>query len=1118
MESELAPIAKEYWMPDESTKACTTCDRLFTAIRRKHHCRVCGLIYCSDCCEVVRHGKETSRMCLRCQRSSSSQSTPSGQAPLSPHFPNTESSPKSQMDSSPLQSSDYSDVDTGNPYSQSQDYCQTLLALECDRLFQDTTIPPDWKPLILKFVKQAVDSISLETYPRGDEMDINHYLRIVKLVHKDSTLSEYFNGVAFLKNIAHKKMKVKIPNPSILILAGGAEFSSGEQRVLSMESILDQEPDFTKLFMRKLAKIKPQLVIVEKSMSQWIISELARFGVAAIINVQMKLIQLIARVTHGKPLNDIDQATQVKNCIGHCSEMVIKPYQKSGVVYLRTHSETALGGSIVLTGPDVSTLRQIKRLIRDLSTKYRNWKLESSFLTQMKVGLFGQLSDEMGTMNLMIHHLKVFGKMCQKPKIVALQLYSPCDKPLGTWIIDTLSGLSAQCAHCEGEQGLHFDYFLKKEGLVKLTYTVISTDIITGNDDISAKVKCSICAWESDEITLNTWSREWSFHRFLACFFIDERCEKMQCGHLLFRSAQITFGMRHAKVSFEYAQKPMFTLIPIKPTIQLSNYYISLAAKIISEAQTAARDLYQKLLQEAAQIKADIARIEVNTEVEIQGLEGLKTDANATYEVLIQSLSHCDESVTIEGLLAAEYWRRELFLDVCKHKVLIQAYKQSCKTFAGDRKSANPSRMIDWLNFIQALPEPEKFTEIEEKNQRNSREDAAVQTTKSRPESTVVVPRTWLPLDKSDSILTSESFEFLQPGCHTLPPGPNNTFTPVRESDPLSIIAYTINSQKHIEEVTRHFHYSGDVHEIIESELLSGSEFALECGFSTSNFPDIDAQNDLIRIYGPAISFHVTAYYARQFQAIRLYLSGSEGNFLQSIVSSTVEQVNLGKSGARFFKSHDEQFIAKIVEEKEFQMFVDMAPNYFRHICKTFYHNMPSRLVRTLGVYKVTIRNSTANTKKLMWVLLMENLGFGVNPKAAAYDLKGTLNSRRYVKEGERQTKMDLNFIEDMCGLPILIDFEAMSRLHSSIWNDTLFLYKQNVIDYSLILLVNFDECQIAAGIIDYLRQYTFDKAIESKYKKVIANELPTITNPMEYKDRFRTQIMQDYFLTLERR
>ncbi|XP_052741792.1 putative 1-phosphatidylinositol 3-phosphate 5-kinase [Bicyclus anynana] len=39
-----------YWMPDDISRECYECAARFSALRRKHHCRVCGQIFCSRCC------------------------------------------------------------------------------------------------------------------------------------------------------------------------------------------------------------------------------------------------------------------------------------------------------------------------------------------------------------------------------------------------------------------------------------------------------------------------------------------------------------------------------------------------------------------------------------------------------------------------------------------------------------------------------------------------------------------------------------------------------------------------------------------------------------------------------------------------------------------------------------------------------------------------------------------------------------------------------------------------------------------------------------------------------------------------------------------------------------
>ena len=38
------------WLPDPETNNCLKCGLKFTFRKRRHHCRACGLIFCSSCC------------------------------------------------------------------------------------------------------------------------------------------------------------------------------------------------------------------------------------------------------------------------------------------------------------------------------------------------------------------------------------------------------------------------------------------------------------------------------------------------------------------------------------------------------------------------------------------------------------------------------------------------------------------------------------------------------------------------------------------------------------------------------------------------------------------------------------------------------------------------------------------------------------------------------------------------------------------------------------------------------------------------------------------------------------------------------------------------------------
>ncbi|CAH8527016.1 unnamed protein product [Schistosoma rodhaini] len=54
----IRPPERRYWMQDENCKFCFECGTRFTAIRRKHHCRVCGRIFCNQCSNQIVEGTQ----------------------------------------------------------------------------------------------------------------------------------------------------------------------------------------------------------------------------------------------------------------------------------------------------------------------------------------------------------------------------------------------------------------------------------------------------------------------------------------------------------------------------------------------------------------------------------------------------------------------------------------------------------------------------------------------------------------------------------------------------------------------------------------------------------------------------------------------------------------------------------------------------------------------------------------------------------------------------------------------------------------------------------------------------------------------------------------------------
>lgn len=76
-----------------------------------------------------------------------------------------------------------------------------------------------------------------------------------------------------------------------------------------------------------------------------------------------------------------------------------------------------------------------------------------------------------------------------------------------------------------------------------------------------------------------------------------------------------------------------------------------------------------------------------------------------------------------------------------------------------------------------------------------------------------------------------------------------------------------------------------------------------------------------------------------------------------------------------------------------------------------------------------------------------------------------------------------------------------------------------DVMDYSLLVGVDKEKKELVIGIIDFMRQYTWDKQLETWVKASgflggSKNETPTVVSPDLYKKRFR-KAMSSYFFTV---
>ncbi|XP_019452735.1 PREDICTED: putative 1-phosphatidylinositol-3-phosphate 5-kinase FAB1D isoform X1 [Lupinus angustifolius] len=263
--------------------------------------------------------------------------------------------------------------------------------------------------------------------------------------------------------------------------------------------------------------------------------------------------------------------------------------------------------------------------------------------------------------------------------------------------------------------------------------------------------------------------------------------------------------------------------------------------------------------------------------------------------------------------------------------------------------------------------------------------------------------------------------------------------------------------------------------------------------------------------------YTVTCHYVNQFRELRNLCCLSELDYIACLSRCRNWDAKGGKSKSFFAKTFDDRFIIKEIKKTELDSFLGFSSRYFKHMRESFESGSQTCLSKVLGIYQVTNRHIKSGKEVKHDLMVMENLSYNRNI-TRQYDLKGALFARyTSAADGAGDVLLDQNFVNDMNSSPLYVSHKAKRLLQRAVWNDTTFLNSVNVMDYSLLVGVDSQKRQLVCGIIDFLRQYTWDKHLETWMKSSLVvpkNVLPTVISPIEYKKRFR-KFMSTYFLSV---
>lgn len=225
-----------------------------------------------------------------------------------------------------------------------------------------------------------------------------------------------------------------------------------------------------------------------------------------------------------------------------------------------------------------------------------------------------------------------------------------------------------------------------------------------------------------------------------------------------------------------------------------------------------------------------------------------------------------------------------------------------------------------------------------------------------------------------------------------------------------------------------------------------------------------------------------------------------------------------GRSASFFYFSKDKNFLIKTISKAEKKFLVgEVLSDYHRYMLD---HD-DSLLSKIIGVFCFKFQDSSK-----VWIMLQANI-FPKVRLIGIFDLKGSKVDRSSSKSSSGTTTIKSNMIyKDLDFLntkkKLFVRETDLQQFKLSIFKDTTFLNRHNVMDYSLLLGISKD-CDAKArplvgtgkdqgfyyyvGIIDYLQSYNKFKQLEAFSKNMIMLNVPrqdiSVISADEYADRF---------------
>ena len=393
-------ISKSKWISDDKATSCFNCNSDFLfLLKRRHHCRMCGQVFCSKCSNYflepsslgISHDEKLIRFCEYCYKIVAriiGLNSKSELKELRPSFiDESQEIPALSSNIFKYYPESHDELLEGDLVEEVAEKIEVITAFFLKRC----ELYEKYYAVLVEKIKRAATEIIINTLVFEDPMNINDYVKIKKIIHQDQSECKYVCGVVCSKNFSHRKMKGNLKNPKILIISPSLEIPHCKREFLTyLDDLKENEEKFIKQNIANIMKISPNIILVEQSICGKIQNYLYLHEILYVQKIKSKLLKRIARATQGAIFEDIIKIPpkNYENSLGKCRNFYVRTFHEGeaknekgqDLMYIDGCKE-GYGATITISGPDINELI-VKRI------RFFGFLGNFEFLQKLQISVF----------------------------------------------------------------------------------------------------------------------------------------------------------------------------------------------------------------------------------------------------------------------------------------------------------------------------------------------------------------------------------------------------------------------------------------------------------------------------------------------------------------------------------------------------------------------------------------------------------------------------------------------------------------------------------------------------------------------------------------------------------